>query len=415
MAKTERDIQQIRDDQLAVNAENITINHAALLADMEQIFTEARPRLLRLVRLNGMPPDIADDIVQETMLEAWRHVENLRDPQRFHAWLDGICRNVCRRHKTLNDTLHESLSNLVNNDETKSEPDALLAIADPFAIDPGEELAHQDLVILLDQAMEHLAPATRKLLEMCYLAETPQREVAVQLGLTIGTLELRLHRARKQLRQVLNGELRSAAESFGLALDPLEAQGWRDTRQWCWLCGKQRMLGIFKTQPEGRVDMRLRCPACSNRYGFDMSTSAGLVSMEGFRSFRPAIKRLFQTIGERVRMPLSTGTCFQCEGPALVSIVHSSNIALPIPPDRYWLCTQCPRCGRSASDIASTFVSHPLVYRFFLQHERCISEPYHVLEHDGRAVICARLTDVGSADQLTVLLDVQSLHILAVF
>src|SRR5579863_533180 len=78
-----------------INDIDITISHAALLADMEQLFTEARPRLLRLAHLNGMTPDVADDVVQETMMEAWRHVENLRDPQRFHAWLDGICRNVC--------------------------------------------------------------------------------------------------------------------------------------------------------------------------------------------------------------------------------------------------------------------------------------------------------------------------------
>ena len=87
-------------DQSPVNERNMTISHAALLADMEQVFTEARPRLLRLAHLNGMSPDMADDVVQETMMEAWRHSENLRDPQRFNAWLDGICRNVCRRYQT---------------------------------------------------------------------------------------------------------------------------------------------------------------------------------------------------------------------------------------------------------------------------------------------------------------------------
>ncbi len=413
MAENERDTQQTHDDQSSVNDENMTISHAALLADMEQVFTEARPRLLRLARLNGMSPDIAEDVVQETMMEAWRHVENLRDPQRFHAWLDGICRNVCRRHKTLHS--YASLSSLASNDVTTNDYDALLALPDPFAIDPVEELSRQDLATLLDRAMEHLSPETRTLLEMCYLAEMPQREAALQLGLTIGALELRLHRARKQLRQVLNGDLRTAAESVGLALDPMQTQGWRDTRQWCWLCGKHRMVGIFEAQPNGRVDMRLRCPECSTRYDFDVSTSAGLISMEGFRSFRPAIKQLLQKIGERVWLPLTTSRCFQCHGPALVSILHSSCIALPIPPDRYWVRTECPKCGLSISDIATTFVPHPLVHRFFVKHERCILEPYQVLEYEGRSAICARLTDVMSADQLTILLDMHTLHLLAVF
>jgi RNA polymerase sigma-70 factor (ECF subfamily) len=417
MAENERDTQHIQYDQLPVNDGNRTISHAALLADMEQVFTEARPRLLRLAHLNGMSPDIADDVVQETMMEAWRHVENLRDPQRFNAWLDGICRNVCRRYKTSDGALHlhESLSNLARDNETKNASDASLALPDPFAIDPAEELSRQDLATLLDRAMEHLSPDTRKLLEMCYLAEIPQREAALQLGLTIGALELRLHRARKQLRQVLNGALHADAESFGLALDPMQVQGWRETRQWCWFCGKHRMIGIFETQPNGRVAMRLRCPACFNHYGFDVINSGGLVSMEGLSSFRPAIKRLYQKIGERFWIPLTKGACFQCNGPALVSIIDSSDVSFPVPPDHYWVRTECSKCGISTTDISTVFFSYPIVNRFLLQHERCISEPYQLLEHEGRPVICVRYTDVMSADQLTFLLDMQTLYLLAVF
>jgi len=417
MTENERDTQHTSYDQSPVNERNMTISHAALLADMEQVFTEARPRLLRLAHLNGMSPDMADDVVQETMMEAWRHIEKLRDPQRFHAWLDGICRNVCRRYQTPDGALHlhESLSNFARDNERKNAADASLALPDPFAIDPAEELSRQDLAILLDRAMEYLSPDARKLLEMCYLAEIPQREAALQLGLTIGALELRLHRARKQLRQVLNGELRADAESFGLALDPMQVQGWRETRQWCWLCGKYRMIGIFETQPNWRVAMRLRCPACFNRYGFDVITSGGLVSMEGLSSFRPAIKRLYQKIGERFWIPLTKGACFQCHGPALVSIIDSSEVSFPVPPDHYWVRTACPKCGISTTDISTVFISYPIVYRFLLQHERCITEPYQLLEHDGRPVICVRIIDVMSADQLTVLLDVQTLHPLAVF
>src|SRR5579864_4724233 len=90
-------IYETTNDIPSISDIDITINHGALLADIEQLFTEARPRLLRLARLNGITPDVADDVVQETMMEAWRHLANLRDPRRFSAWLDGICRNVCRR------------------------------------------------------------------------------------------------------------------------------------------------------------------------------------------------------------------------------------------------------------------------------------------------------------------------------
>jgi RNA polymerase sigma factor (sigma-70 family) len=417
MIENQRDTPYPPYDQSPVNERNMTISHAALLADLEQVFTEARPHLLRLAHVNGVSPDMAEDVVQETMMEAWRHIEKLRDPQRFHAWLDGICRNVCRRYQTPDGALHlhESLSTLARDTETKNAADASLALPDPAAIDPAEELSQRDLATLLDRAMEYLSPDTRKLLEMCYLAEIPQREAALQMGLTLGAVELRLHRARKQLRQVLNGELRADAESFGLALDSVQIQGWREIRQWCWLCGKHRMIGIFETQPHGRVALRLRCPACFNRYGWDVVNSGGLVSMEGLSSFRPAIKRLSQQIRERFWMPLTKGACFQCHGPALFSIIDSSDASFPVPPDHYWVRTACPRCGISTTDIGTVFISYPVVNRFLLQHERCIIEPYQLLEHEGRPVICARLTAVMSADQLTVLLDAQTLHLLAAF
>lgn len=409
--------QDIQSTHLLNNNADMTINHATLLANMEQVFTEARPRLLRLAYLNGMSTDVADDVVQETMMEAWRRIEYLRDPQRFDAWLDGICRNICRRHRTQDSTqhLHESLSSLIHNDETMNDADALLTIPDPLAVDPAEELSRKDMVTLLDRALGHLSPDTRNLLEMCYLLEKPQREVAMQLGLTIGALELRLHRARKQLRQVLGGALRTDAESLGLVFDPLETQGWRETRQWCWLCGKHRMIGLFEKHPDGHVDLRLRCPDCSNRYNIDISHSAGMISMEGYSSFRPAIKRLLQKAGERIWTPLTRSICFRCRKPASIRMIHSSCATFPLPPDRYWLCTECPNCGVHTTDITTFLISHPVVQRFVMQHEHYISEPYQLLEHDGSMVICARFTDVTSADQLTVLLDTQTLHILAVF
>src|SRR5215472_4920738 len=58
MIEKKRDIPSPPYDQLPVNEKNMTISHAALLADMEQVFMEARPRLLRLAHLNGLSPDM---------------------------------------------------------------------------------------------------------------------------------------------------------------------------------------------------------------------------------------------------------------------------------------------------------------------------------------------------------------------
>jgi RNA polymerase sigma-70 factor (ECF subfamily) len=216
--------------------------------------------------LNGVVSDYTEDVVQETLVEAWRHLETLREPARFQAWLDGICRNVCRRQRRKDDTLslHEQrFGSLFDPDATEG-MDAWLDMLDLSTSDPLEELSQQDLATLLYRAMGHLPAHTRQMLEMCYLAEIPQREVAQRLELTIGALELRLHRARQQLRQILNGPLRPEAQYFGVVLDPEEAQNWQVMRQWCWFCGKQKLLARFEIQADAQKDLCLRCPACSS-------------------------------------------------------------------------------------------------------------------------------------------------------
>lgn len=70
-------------------------------------------------------------------------------------------------------------------------------LSDSLVIDPVEELERQDMQVLLDRALSHLEEGTRELIELCYLAELPQREVAQRLDMSLGALELKLHRAPK--------------------------------------------------------------------------------------------------------------------------------------------------------------------------------------------------------------------------
>src|SRR6266446_6985153 len=120
---------------------------------IDTLLTNAIPRLLRLAHAQGVPPDAAEDIIQETLLEAWRHLNALRDPNRFDAWLNGICRNVCLRwlrSQNITTTRLVSLSKLTpTKDDEASEND----IADPISFDPVEELCRQDMMLLLDRAL----------------------------------------------------------------------------------------------------------------------------------------------------------------------------------------------------------------------------------------------------------------------
>ena len=196
-----------------------------------------------------------------------------------------------------------------------------LNLLDPLAFDPDEELERQDRQILLDRALGHLSASVRELVELCYLAELPQREVAERLDMSLGALELKLHRARQRLRQVLSGALRADAAEYGLLVNQDESLGWQETRKWCMLCGKHRLRATFELRLRGEVALRLRCPDCSARYGFDLSGSGDIISFAGLRSFQPAIKRGMRAACEYFANAVHHRVCGICQTHVQVRLV----------------------------------------------------------------------------------------------
>jgi RNA polymerase sigma factor (sigma-70 family) len=380
---------------------------AALLANLNTLLEQARPHLLGLVRLNGIASDLAEDVVQETCLEAWRHLANLRDPARLASWLDGICRNVCRRQAV-------SLARRAHETRLGSfEDDANMASAnlhDLQAIDPSQDLERQDRQVLLDRALGHLSASAREVVELCYLAELPQREVAKRLNITLGALELKLHRARRQLRRVLSGVLRADAEAFGLLVAQDEAMGWQETRKWCPLCGKYRLRGTFERRPTGVVVMRLRCPDCSARYGFDLSGSGDIISFAGMRSFLPAMKRAMYAACEHFSTAVHYRVCAVCQSHVQVRLVsrHSLEdapvaLVLPLLPQRSCLIVDCPQCGCSSADLVNGLLLEPSARAFLIDRPHVVIEPDILTSYAGQDAICSRLVDLNTAEQMTIM------------
>jgi RNA polymerase sigma factor (sigma-70 family) len=203
-------------------------HYSDINANLDALLTAARPRLLRLARLQGIAPDIAEDVVQETVFTAWRRLSLLRRPDRFDAWLDGICRNLCRlQHREQRAAARRQVRLAATAaDEWCAADEREVEVRDtlegyglePTVADPVEDLSQDDLAGLLDRALGYLPDSVREVLEICCLERLPQRQAALQLGLTIGALEVRLHRARRRLCQVLSRDLRAEAEAFGLQL-----------------------------------------------------------------------------------------------------------------------------------------------------------------------------------------------------
>ncbi len=394
--------------------------YTTLASDLEKLLAEARPRLTRLALAYGVTPDGVEDVVQETFVNAWQDLAHLRASNRFAAWLNGICRNMSMRWiraQGIIDRRQDTFSSFQTVHESDIEVSPALDLPDPHLLDLAEELNRQDLTMLLDQAMKHLPATARKALEMHYLSEMSQREVALQLGMTINALEVRLHRARRQLRQVLNHELRAEAEAFGLSLDDeTVAQGWRETSVWCCICGRRRLQGLFESLPQGDTGLRLRCPGCSSNTDIDIIHTSNMVPFADVHSFRPAFKRVLQVVPSFYEQAFATGyqQCPRCNELAPLGSIEPEILPAPFY-KRLGIALNCPSCGKITSSIFSLCLTYPPAYQFVMQHERCILEPEELIEYEGQAAILACISGVLTSVQITLILHRQTLQLLASF
>jgi len=124
----------------------------------------------------------AEDLVQETLLEAWLHKHRLRDATKRSQWLSGIARNVCLRwlRKRARDAAHFVDVRMASDDSETLPANLEDSLADEF--DFEVELERKELVELLDRAMALLPAETRAVLVKRYVEESPLAELADQLG-----------------------------------------------------------------------------------------------------------------------------------------------------------------------------------------------------------------------------------------
>lgn len=135
-------------------------------------------------------PDDADDVTQEAFLRLWRHGPDV-DDERLVGWVISVTHNLCidrsRRARTWRKYV---------GDPSVAALDELTVTGDPLPAATAEHTA------LLD-AVDALPAATRSLLWLHYWQGLKLGEIAAMLGLNQNTLKVRLHRARRTLRELL--------------------------------------------------------------------------------------------------------------------------------------------------------------------------------------------------------------------
>jgi RNA polymerase sigma factor (sigma-70 family) len=134
-------------------------------------------------------PELARDAVQEAALAAMTDLGRLRSPDKFGAWFCGIALNVARKWRR--QSLLEVPGLLA---------DLVPGPADPAnPADPAEAAELADTAARVHDAITALADGQQDAVRLFYLQGLSHREVADELGISVGAVKARLHQARAAL------------------------------------------------------------------------------------------------------------------------------------------------------------------------------------------------------------------------
>ncbi|NJK64150.1 MAG: sigma-70 family RNA polymerase sigma factor [Synechococcaceae cyanobacterium SM2_3_1] len=130
-----------------------------------------------------------DDLVQEVFLRAWKGLRGFRHSAQFSTWLYRIAWNLASDQRR-------------RYAQQRSQLQSLAQATPLHHDDPGVMQLHYQQI--LQAGLAQLSWEHRTVIVLHDLQEQPQKEIAVMLGIPVGTVKSRLFHARAALRQFLH-------------------------------------------------------------------------------------------------------------------------------------------------------------------------------------------------------------------
>ncbi len=158
------------------------------------------PLIAYLTRLTGSAAT-AEDLAQETFVRVYRHRLDFTPGKKFSTWLFAIATNLARNHARWRERHPETL---LQHDEMASLPVKHDAPA------PDEQTQARERLAAVQKAIAALPQDMREMLILSTWHGMSHEEIARVQGSSLKAVELRLYRARKQLRAELSSMLPEA-------------------------------------------------------------------------------------------------------------------------------------------------------------------------------------------------------------
>jgi RNA polymerase sigma-70 factor (ECF subfamily) len=189
-----------------------------VIADFSRVYEEYHQRV-RAYAANLIGRDAADDVVQEVFVKVGRSLETLAEPSKLTSWIYAITLNTVRDEARKRSSRADVP--LGGADSGSDEVDPLSRIPDTVSRTPEEAAIRNEMVACY---LDYVKELPRHYYEVYVLSEfedLPDEDIARRLGVSVGTVKIRLHRARARLHDALRRDCRCYRNGRGeLAGEP---------------------------------------------------------------------------------------------------------------------------------------------------------------------------------------------------
>jgi RNA polymerase sigma-70 factor (ECF subfamily) len=257
-----------------------------------------RELLAHCYRMLGSVYD-AEDLVQETLVRAWRSYDKFEGRASMRTWLHRIATNAClnaletRTRRPLPIGLGAPNSDPGDPLIEQTEVPWLEPLPDALMNDPATVVTNRESIRLaVVAAMQHLPPRQRAVLILRDVLQLPAAEVAEMLDMTVASVNSALQRARAQLREVTpaaddvtepgEAEQRELLDRFVAAFEAKDVGAmvqiftkdavWEMPPFTGWYSGPEDIARLIDTQcpAQGPGDMRLVYTRANGQHAFGL-------------------------------------------------------------------------------------------------------------------------------------------------
>jgi RNA polymerase sigma-70 factor, ECF subfamily len=175
----------------------------------EEIISKYEKKIFNLILRHISDREEAEDLTQETFLNAYKSFTTFRGECKIHTWLCQIALNQCKNRFRQRDRRRSvegpSLDAPAGSTE---EPVRPMEIAD-WDQSPQEVLIRNETYRYVLKAIDSLPNEYRTVIVLCDLQQMSYQQIAQITGLSLEAVKTRIHRGRLMLRRKVDAYLRS--------------------------------------------------------------------------------------------------------------------------------------------------------------------------------------------------------------